>query len=59
MADVGPGGGDQRASLRPVGEKPVRILIVDDEAGVRSALSRILRNAGMVPAATESGTAAL
>jgi two-component system, NtrC family, response regulator HydG len=51
--------GADRASLRPVGEAPVRILIVDDELGVRNALSRILRHAGMLPTAAESGAAAL
>ena len=36
-----------------------RILIVDDEAGVRSALSGVLRDEGYVVEAVESGEACL
>ena len=37
----------------------MRVLVVDDESGVRNAISRILRNAGMLPTLAENGTAAL
>ncbi len=54
---------EERPSLRPAGESageaPIRVLVVDDESGVRNAISRVLRNAGMVPHAAESGAAAL
>ena len=49
----------ERASLRPAGEAPFRVLVVDDESGVRNAISRILRNAGMLPTLAENGSAAL
>ncbi len=50
---------NDRASLRPVGDAPIRVLVVDDEAGVRNALARILRNANIVPTVAEGGAAAL
>ncbi len=54
---------EDRASLRPAGlnasEDPIRVLIVDDEIGVRNAVSRILRKAGMIPSCADSGPAAL
>ena len=54
---------EERGSLRPAaqssGEAPIRVLVVDDESGVRNAISRVLRNAGMVPFTAESGAAAL
>src|SRR5689334_19936470 len=40
-------------------EKPVRVLVVDDESGVRNAVARILRNAGMVAVPAENGDHAL
>jgi DNA-binding NtrC family response regulator len=47
-------------AARPGGEDPpVRVLIVDDEDGVRNAIARILRKAGMLPFTAESGAAAL
>jgi two-component system response regulator HydG len=51
--------GGERASLRPAADAPVRVLVVDDESGVRNAISRILRHAGMLPSVAESGAAAL
>ena len=54
---------EERGSLRPAGqsasEAPIRVLIVDDESGVRNAISRVLRNAGMIAFTAESGAAAL
>lgn len=38
---------------------PARVLVVDDEAGVRNAVARVLRKAGMLPSVAEGGTAAL
>ncbi len=37
----------------------MRVLVVDDESGVRNAIARILRNAGMLPTLAENGSAAL
>ena len=55
---------EERGSLSAAGgesafDTPIRVLIVDDEGGVRNAISRVLRNAGMVPFTAESGPAAL
>jgi two-component system, NtrC family, response regulator AtoC len=52
---------NERPSLRPVSDAdaPVRVLVVDDEIGVRNAISRILRNANMVPVTADSGAGAL
>jgi two-component system response regulator AtoC len=47
------------SSVRPGGELPVRVLVVDDEPGVRNAIARVLRNASMVPFVAEGGAAAL
>ncbi len=49
----------QPPSVRPDGELPVRVLVVDDEAGVRNAIARVLRNAGMLPFVAEGGASAL
>ena len=59
MADAGMGNGAGRGSSRDAGESSVRVLIVDDEGGVRNAISRVLRNAGMLPSTAESGASAL
>ena len=58
-SETDPTASHARGSLRPMGEAPVRVLVVDDEAGVRNAISRILRNAGMLPTLAENGAAAL
>ena len=50
---------EERPSLRPVGDAPIRVLVVDDEIGVRNAISRILRHANMVPLTADSGAAAV
>jgi len=53
---------ERGSSLRPAGqsgEAPIRVLVVDDESGVRNAISRVLRNAGVIPFTAESGAAAL
>ncbi|HVH42795.1 MAG TPA: sigma-54 dependent transcriptional regulator [Labilithrix sp.] len=50
---------EERASPRPVADSPVRVLVVDDEAGVRNAIARVLRNANMIPSTVDSGAAAL
>lgn len=57
-----PGGGNNseaRASLSPMGEAPIRVLVVDDESAVRNAIARVLRNAAMIVATAESGSGAL
>jgi DNA-binding NtrC family response regulator len=50
---------EERASLRPQADAPIRVLVVDDESGVRNAIARVLRNAGMVPSTAEGGAPAL
>jgi len=49
----------ERPPLRPDGDAPIRVLVVDDEVGVRNAIARVLRNAGMIASAVESGAGAL
>ncbi|AKV00981.1 Response regulator of zinc sigma-54-dependent two-component system [Labilithrix luteola] len=53
--------GDDRSalSLRPDGEAPVRVLVVDDEDALRSTLARVLRQRGMETATAENGYVAL
>ena len=47
------------ATLRHEGEEPVRALIVDDEDALRSTLTRVLRQRGIVAETAENGFAAL
>lgn len=41
------------------GEAAFRALVVDDESGIRQAISRVLRHAGLDPVTADSGEAAL
>jgi DNA-binding NtrC family response regulator len=53
-------GGDEHAgALRDASDEPVRVLVVDDEDVLRSTLSRVLRQRGMVTTTAENGYAAL
>ncbi|MDF2692076.1 MAG: Response regulator of zinc sigma-54-dependent two-component system, partial [Labilithrix sp.] len=50
---------EDQAPVRPERDAPVRVLVVDDESGVRNAIARVLRNAGMLPSTADGGASAL
>jgi DNA-binding NtrC family response regulator len=50
---------EKPSSMKLLVDSPVRVLVVDDEAGVRNAVARVLRHASMIPVAVESGADAL
>ncbi len=47
------------AALRNDGEAPLRVLVVDDEDGLRTTLSRVLRQRGIVAETAENGFIAI
>ncbi|HEY8072615.1 MAG TPA: sigma-54 dependent transcriptional regulator [Labilithrix sp.] len=50
---------DDESALRHDGEKPMRVLVVDDEDALRNTLARVLRQRGMEATAAENGFVAL
>jgi len=59
MAEPGPATNSTEKAPWPPHESPIRVLVVDDEAGERNAIARVLRNASMIPVPAESGAEAL